>query len=369
MFAKFYKTPTEGSTFTDDFLLATDRTESYEYTERWTSPGDFTITLPLDSVIRKNLNVFKINNIISIDGDWLWIQDIQYGSPGKITLSGQDCKGFLGLRRSTFGKSKIAVAEDYDVIKGTTAECIKHYLDNNIISPTDNERKMPMRWNEYTGITGLESDSYMAKLESLSDIVKTLCDNAGIGYRVKGDLIAGGFIFELAQGADRSVEQYSNPRVIFTPSWKNVVSVEFEHSVSNLYNAIYATGAGVTEVVYRDNNNIPTGISRRETSIDVSVDSVSDIEKYALNAVQDNVEVHSYTIAAAADQYNNKYFLGDIVSVQDMYTGNYFSSVITEVTKSYAAGQKNITITLGKQKPKLLQGIINNMINGTIQKR
>lgn len=368
MFAKFYRTPTIGSTYSDDFLFATNKVGSYDYTERWTSPGDFTLTLPLDDVIRKNIKSLQINNIILIDDDWLWMQDIQYGSSGKITISGQDCKGFLTLRESTFGETRIAGTEGYDVVKGTTAECVKHYLNNNIINPADPERKMPVTWNAYSGINGLANDSYMARLENLSDIVKTLCDNAGIGYRMKGKLGTGGFVFELARGTDRSITQVANPRVIFSIAWKNVVSMEFEHSVSNLYNAIYATGADVTKTVYRDAQNIPTGISRRETAIDVSVEESADIEKYALAAVEDNLETHTYKITPANDQYGSKYFLGDIVTVKDDITGNYYNEVITEVTKSCAAGQKSITITLGKQKPKLLNQIINNMISG-VQKR
>lgn len=368
MFAKFFDTPTDRG-LQQFFIFATDSILSYRYTERWTNTGSFTVTLPFNA---KMLQKIRINQIINIEDDWLLIQEIQYD--GRIiTISGTDCKGLLGLRISVFGETQVAGADGYDVVSGTTKECVRHYLDRNLISPTDSERAMPIDFSNAASVPdGLTNDSYMARLEDLSDIVGKLCDNAGLGYTIKGyknyesDYV---LRFTLLAGTDRSAQQNARPRVIFSPAWGNVLELSFDHDVGNLYNAIYATGANTTQPIYRS-SSIPTGLSRRECSVEVSADTVDELEMFALYQVQDNTESHTYTLSAAASSgYGTKYFLGDIVSVKDDYTGNVFSDVITEVEKSVSNNARSIVLTLGRQKPKLLNRIIQNMINGTTRER
>lgn len=365
MYAKFYKTPTvENNDYTELFLFATDRIINYEYTKRWTDVGDFQMVLPFGSV---DLGKIKLNYLIEFYGDWLIIENIKHDNM-QITLSGYDCKRLAQLRISTFGNSTVAGTEGYDVVRGTTSECIKHYFDNNIIHPADSERAMPIIWHSET--EGLEQDSYMARLESIADITKTLCDNAGIGYDITNHAMRG-LRVELKNSVDRSIFQYDNPIVIFGYSRYNVKMLEFEHDESNLLNAIYATGADVTQTVYRD-DVVPKGILRRETAIDVSVDTVADIKQYALYDVEENVETHTYSLDISVNAgYGEKFNIGDIVTVQETGVGryNFYSAVITEVKRSISAGNESISITLGKQKPKLLNCILNNLLNDIRKRR
>lgn len=369
MFAKFFSAPTYSnsawSTFQNSFLLATDEIIEYSYTKRWSSVGEFTMALPYNDELLVQLT---INGIITYDGDWLLVQGISHNGQ-TITLTGKDCKGFLDLRLTEYGSS-VAGAEGYDVVSGTTAECIKHYLDSNAISPSSDARKLPLSW--HSGATGLAFDSYMARLEYLSEVVNKLCDGADIGYDVIG--FRNLYEFTLLQGTDRSFNQSAHPRVIFTPSWGNVRSMTFEHGVDELYNVIYAVDTNdVTSLISRDSTT-PSGVMRRECTVSVGVSSTDPttsgyFDKYALERVVDNVETHSYTIEPSVSGYGTDYVLGDIVTVLEPGTGNKYNATITEATKTYAQGRQDITITLGKQKKKPLQKIVNDLISGTARRR
>lgn len=372
MFAKFFKAATlsggSWSYFTDDFLFATDKVVSYEYTKRFTKTGSFSMVLPFN---KSWLSQLAINGTIYYDGDWLWVQSIQYD--GKtITLSGTDAKGLLGTRLSLFDFNESEPGtQGYDVVTGTTQECIQHYVRNNaVVGTCQMGRELPI--TAFSGIDGLTSDSYMARLEYLSDIVTALCENAGIGYEMTGQLSSAGFKLETTQGVDRSFSQDAVPRVIFSPNRRNVRSMVCEHGVDNLYNVVYGVDANETVgVTYRDTSG-DTQIARRECTTSVSEVTVSNpmFDKYALHTVEDNVATHSYTIdAAVSSGYGSVYHIGDIVSVQDAWTGNIDSYQIAEATKVYGSGQQSLSLVFGVPKQKPLTKIVNNFISGTLRRR
>ena len=85
--------------------------------------------------------------------------------------------------------------------------------------------------------------------------------------------------------------------------------------------------------------------------------------------MKDNVETESFEIDVPFSNYGTDYELGDTVTVKDDFQNNRFNRVITEVTKSYASGQRSISLTLGIPKQKPVQEIINNLINKTQRKK
>lgn len=358
MFAKIFKAPTLTSRFDDDFLLATDRISSYEYTKRWTKSGDFTLTFPFDKDI---LNALNLNGIIYFDGDWLFIQNVSY-SGQQITVTGKDCKAFLEIRIALPNNTGYT---GYSSVSGTTAHCIEYYLNLNCINPVDVNRKLPLIFAG--GTAGLLNDSYMARFEYISDIVTAMCENAGIGFDVRGNIADSGFKFYTLKGVDRSFNQDVNARVIFSSHWRNVVAQSFEHGCNNLLNAVYATDVDeVSQLV----TTSASGILRRECNVNVGISHTDSwFEKYALNEVKDNVATESFEITVPFSNYGTDYELGDIVTIKDDFQNDKFNRIITEVTKSYASGQRSISLTLGIPKQKPVQQIVNNLINKTQRKK
>lgn len=370
MYAKFFKAPTikNGvfSSFYDDHLFDTDRIVSYSYTKYWTAVGKFEIVLPFNVDF---LSLLELNGTIYIDGDWLMIESINYNG-STITITGKDCKGFLETRISLYWNEQQAGTQGYDVVSGSTLVCLKHYLDNNAVNPTDSERQLPLFFAT-DSVSGISNDHYMARLQPLSEIFQTMCNDADIGYEVVGDISGIGYFVRLLACKDKSFNQSKFPRIIFSAvKNRNVVSQNFENDIDNMYNAIYGTGNGdYTKVVYRD-SAVPTGLYRRECSVSVSSDIADSwFEKYTLNEVPDNIESNSFEIAVPDSGYGTEYNIGDIVTVFDDWTGNNYNRKITEVQKSCSQGQREIILTLGQQKSKPMQKIVNNMINKTIKRR
>ena len=392
MVARFFSAP-NGGLMQNDLLFVTDEVISYDYTKRWSSVGDFTMVLPFRDEFLSSLT---INGTIEYDDDWLFVQGISHNGD-TITLTGKDCKGLLDLRLTEYGSTSVAGAEGYDVVSGTTAQCVKHYLDANaVISDADIEayiqahmptateeeknatraamraRRLPVSWNSES-VSGLVSDSYMARLEYLSEVINKLCDGANLGYDVRAQGYLHYYNFTLLQGTNRSFSQSSNPRIIFTPGCGNVKSLTFEHSVDELYNMIYAVDVNnSTSPIPR--GDVPSGVMRRECTVSVSVSSTDPttavyFDKYALEQVSDNVETHSYTIVPTTAGYGTDYTLGDIVTVLEPVTGNQYNATITEVIKSYSHDKRELSITLGTQKKKPLQKIVNDLISGTARRR
>lgn len=103
------------------------------------------------------------------------------------TVTGYDFKGYLKQRITLFAEEQDTGAQGYDVISGSTETVMKHYIQNNASEPSDANRKIPGMTVAEDGQRGLEADSYMARLENLSDVEESICTNADVGYTVDAD--------------------------------------------------------------------------------------------------------------------------------------------------------------------------------------
>lgn len=105
------------------------------------------------------------------------------------TVTGYDFKGYLKQRITLFAEEQDTGAQGYDVISGSTETVMKHYIQNNASEPSDANRKIPGMTVAEDGQRGLEADSYMARLENLSDVEESICTNADVGYTVEAGSI------------------------------------------------------------------------------------------------------------------------------------------------------------------------------------
>lgn len=353
--------------------VVVDQLIDYNCTKKFCGAGSFSLTLPLT---KRNLRAVQDGYIIAVGGisissDWLTVEAVSHDrASGKITVSGKDLNSLLSRRRTLFGDTQVPGAQGYDIISGTTAECIKHYLDNNAISPEDAERAfINFVFDTVHMPSGLQSDSYMSRLEDLQMVVEDLCSNAGLGYRIYGWTAVDKLAFRLLEGTDRSVGQTAVSPVILSAAHSNIINAGFSHGIGNFYNAFYATGADVTQTVYRDSSSIPTGYSRRETSIDVAVSSVSDIRQYALYQMRENTETRTVSVDVKPDMVGTDFYLGDTVTVQDDVTGTYYSAQVTETSRKISGNSDKVSVTLGQPEPKLLNRLVTGIYNGTIRRR
>ena len=358
MFFRFFAFP--GTVTGSPFKFHTNRVISFDVIEKFDDVGEFSLTLPYEKEI---LSAMEINDIITDGSSWLLVDTIK-DNGNRIIVSGTDLNGLLKLRLSEVGES------GFDAVSGTTGWCVRHYFSNNI-SPATAARALPVSWSGGTD-QGISLDHYMAKLEPVSDIVHTLCSDAGIGYRIAGHVGTGGSLFldmRLLTGTDRSVNQSVNEKVVFSAAHGNILSAEFTHSVSDLKNVAYVTDSNGTIVTV--SREAGEGINRRETAVSVDVAATDDeFHALALKQFEEAVDKHNYCVGAAVSSgYGTRYSLGDIVTVYDIHTGNYYSDRVLEMSGHYSAGERSMNLTLGKNKLKILDRVIDNKISRQLRKR
>ncbi len=360
MVVQVFDYPTESGDFQSEFLFATDKVISYEYTKKWVGTGYFTLVFPLE----KKLLGIKANCVLRVGNDWLFVNNVKHNEK-QITVSGTDLNGWLDLRITVFGEEQVAGASGYDVVKGTTGECVNHYIQNNMTAPEDGNRKMPRLKIGQTA-QGKEKDSYMARLKVLTEVVGNLCANATIGYEIVGDIENNCFVFNTLAGVDRSIEQTENSPVIFSQLRNNLFSATYESGNEDLLNAVYSTGADVTQLVVRD-DEVPMGILRRETAIDISVETVADIKDYTLAQITGNIENNSYELdIRGVEDFGKKYRLGDYITVKDAVNGQNWTAQIKQATRIINQSESKIKIVPGDAKTKLLNKIQNSVTINTI---
>ena len=163
MFARFYNSPDGIKINADLFIFATENLVSLEFTRCWSRAGEFTMVLPFDTDILRKL---AVGEIIDYGGNWFMIESLSYDYK-RITLSGHDLGIVLSYRVSAYiPDAQEPGTQGYDTVRGTTAQCIEHYINNNFIAPADSERAVPMSFSSQPG-AGVYNDRYMARLENI----------------------------------------------------------------------------------------------------------------------------------------------------------------------------------------------------------
>ncbi len=329
-------------------LYPVEHHKSFIWTDRYDTPGDFEIYIPIAAVSREHL---KIDNYISCDMSehLMIIEDIK-------TESDLDNGNFLIVT----GKSLESIPSRRIVWYPITftdeplQNVIKTLLEKNIISPEDTSRAIPnFIFEESTDerITSIDKVTVSYAIgDNLGDIIEDICKTYQLGYKIIPN-DDNQFIFSLFAGTDRSYAQETNPWIIFSPNQDNIISSRFNESTSNYKNVTLvinekttydeANPEGVTE---RSGLVLGStaGLSRRETFTDASgIDTDEETTQHDLLA---NMRVEGYKTLAEykydkdfdgeidyirSYQYGTDFYIGDIVEIQDLF-GNEGRERVTE---------------------------------------
>lgn len=361
----------ENNTFDSKYKGMYNKVISYSVNKHATAVGEFTLAVDI------NADIVPDDILWLVDGPhkwWLVARQISYDDSNQTTtVTGTDLKGWLAYRNTLYA----AVEQDtgtfgYDVVQGYTGACCAHYVRNNCIDPTDATRRMPrLVIDEKSLQVGKPTATYKARFELVSDVVQKLCENDGVCWDIVGDPEKNCFRFIVYTPTDRSAEQTVREQVLFSIKRKNVLSFRREIGNTELKNAFYATKSGgtlesdaYTAVVYRDEENIPTGYDRKEMQLNVSCEDFSDVEMYALYNVTDYVETDSFNIQTIPSGFNTDYFVGDRISVYDSVRGAIFSPYIKAATYNKSISEEQLSLVFGTSTPKIVQKLLNKIKNG-----
>lgn len=327
-----------------DAVSIVDTYESFIWTDRYHEYGDFELYVTMHEGL---LDYLKQDYYLqSGDSEHVMIiekiqitSDVEEGN--HVTVTGRSLESILG-RRIVWGQKTIS---------GNLQNGIKTLLNENIISPSDNDRKIEnfiFEDSTDTAITDLTIDAQYTG-DNLYDVIRQICDERGIGFMVTLN-DEKKFVFKLYAGTDRSYDQTENPYVVFSPNFENIINSNYIESKSALKNVTLVGGEGEgSERRYTTVGNA-SGLDRRELftdardiSSDVGDEETLTEEEYVAQLQQrgkeklaENTDITSFegqVETTTIFRYGEDFFNGDIVQIANEY-GHETKARICELVMS-----------------------------------
>lgn len=332
-----------------DVIDTVDKCESVIWTPRYFEPGDFELYVKADE---KLLSLLQVDNYVTkSDSDMVGIiERIELRSDPEtgdhIIASGRCAKSLLDRR----------IVWSQTTITGTAENGIRKILSENLISPSLSYRKMEnFVLGASRGYTEKISTQYTG--ENVLDVVVNVCKQHGYGFKVVLN-DEKNFEFVLYRGIDRSYNQTSNPFVVFSPEFENIVSSTYVHDKSKLKNACNVAGEGEGSSRKTCGVGSTSGLNRREMFVDAR-DLTSEVDDTTLTTddynnllIQrgvENLAENPETFESDGEvesilQYvfGKDYFLGDLVTVKNSYGVTTHPRVVGVIQSYDESGQKTI---------------------------
>lgn len=313
-----------------DVIAIVDVYESVIWTERYYEYGDFELYTAMTQDL---LNYIKTDNYIQRVGSdrVMIIEEIRIDTDSEtgnhITITGRSLESILDRR----------VIWSQTTISGNLQNGIKKIINENIISPSKEERKISnfiFKDSTDSQITGLTVEAQYTG-DNLYDVISKVCEEKSIGFKVSLNENKQ-FVFELYAGADRSYEQTNYPYVVFSPNFDNIINSNYLESKENLKNVALVGGEGEgTARKYLAIGNT-SGLDRRELFVDardissegedgenLTTEQYNELLKQRGNEyLADYTDLVSFEGAVETNimyKYGVDFFDGDIVQIANEY--------------------------------------------------
>lgn len=308
------------------------------WTERYYTSGDFELYVPATpealALLQKEYFVARVDDTTKCGIIEKVTVETDAEAGAYITASGRNLSSLLSRRiiwrQATFN--------------GYVEAGIRAMVEDALINPEDAARAIN---NLSLGSKIGLSDTFQSQQagENLAETITLICQKYGIGYKIALDLPNSGFIFSLYKGEDRSYNQNTNPFVVFSPDFDNLISSEYSQDITGYKNTAQVAGEGQgigrTKVTINGTNS---GLDRYEGYVDAQSTSensgevgTSDYEAmleqqgYEFLAGVGITEAMASEIASDVNfKLNTDYFLGDIVQVINEY-GITMTPRVTEI--------------------------------------
>jgi hypothetical protein len=336
---------------TIESIIWTDRYQGYGSFELYTSftPELLTLLLP-----DRYLNIKDSDRTMIVESVEIKT-DAEKGN--KFIVRGRDLLSILD-RRLIFQRQIYDNVQVQDVVWDIL-------FKNGIDSPGQPQRNIPgltFVYNEDPNITTptMTAEYYT---EEVYETIRFLCERTGFGYKmILSNTNA--FEFSLYLGVDRSYAQSTNPFVVFSPTFDNLISSDYFYSKQTKKTIALISGDAYNpprptfdfDPWENDPNDphyptIRTGLERRELFVDAPDLSKIDpntnqpfsspiyvqmMYERARQSLNENVAYDQFSGEASTTfgyKYGVDFLLGDIVQLEDMF-GNTGRVRITEMTIS-----------------------------------
>lgn len=320
-----------------------DSYDSFIWNEKYNQEGDFELVLPMSY---KSWLLLKKNNR-------LWRNEtkvVMIIEKYQLKTNAEDSDLLIVSGRSLESILRRRVIWKQTTLSGNIQNGIKQLIMDNAINPLIAARKinnLVFRDSVDPAITSLTMDESQYHGEELYEVIQSICYVFDIGFRifVEGDQM----IFELYAGVDRSFEQITNPYVVFSPNYDNLLTSDLVSSDKEMKNTALIIGEG--EGTDRKTSTVGENedLDRYEIFIDAydisaTTDSgtISDTQYTALLQQRGTEELVHYTSSTdflgevepnSMFIYNKDYKMGDVVQLINAY-GIEAQSRVTEFISS-----------------------------------
>ena len=308
-----------------------DQFDSFIWTDRYNEAGDFEIYTAVTS---------ELLDLLQADRYLWWNESEHTMIIEQITV---DTDEDLGNMLTVTGRSLESILDRRIIwnqtdLKDTLPNCVKKLLNENAISPTDENRKIP-------GLIFVEPiDERLTSIniegqitgDNLYDTIVLFCQTYNVGFKVILD-DSNQFVFSMYVGDDRSYSQDILPYVVFSPDFENVINSNYFENKATLKNVTLVTGEEIEGKEQKKTEvGSATGLERREiwtdardvSSTDETGGTISDEEYMAKLKQRGEEKLAENKITKAfegdldANQtfvYKKDFFLGDIVQIVNDY--------------------------------------------------
>lgn len=327
-----------------DAVSIIDEYESFIWTDRYYKYGDFELyTAMRDGLLEFIKQDFYLQSRES--EHVMIIEKIQITSDvedgNHVTVTGRSLESILD-RRIVWGQK---------TLNGNLQNGIQALLNENVISPSDNSRRISnfiFKASTDPAIISLKIEAQYTG-DNLYDVIQKICEERGIGFKITLNENKQ-FVFELYAGTDRSYDQTEQPYVIFSPKFENIINSNYIESKSSLKNITLIGGEGEGAARKYTTVGNGSGLARRELFTDAR-DISSDVgdgvilsdseytaqlqqrgkEKLAENT--DIVSFEGQVETTIMFRYGEDFFNGDVVQIANEY-GHETKARILEIVMS-----------------------------------
>ena len=173
--------------------------------------------------------------------------------------------------------------------------------------------------------------------DNLYEAVCKLCESVSIGFKITLNN-NNQFVFKLYSGVDRSYDQETNPYVVFSPSFENIIDSNYYESKAGYKNVglVAGEGEGSARRMVVVGESTSKELSRRELYVDardissttsnggsISTSAYDDLlRQRGDERLNENKIVQAFDGQVESTQmyrYGEHYFMGDITQLENEY--------------------------------------------------
>lgn len=191
--------------------------------------------------------------------------------------------------------------------------------------------------------------SIASRYKNLADELTSIGELTGLGYAVYLDTEQKYMGFSVLEGTDRTWSGGGDSVMCFSPKNDNVLNREYREDSEPLKTTAYVGGQGEganrTIVLVGDGQ---AGLARSEMFVDArDISDTADLTLRGEAKLAEHPAVNCYTSDVDASGFEDRWFLGDFVSVRDAEYGISEDYQVTEVTIEIDRNGRNIRPTFG----------------------